>query len=177
MKQKILLSFVAVILTAISAQAYDFQYGDLYYNITSDTTVEVVRESSYPSLTDVTIPDTVYTVMGDPYIVNSIREYAFQNCSGLTSVVLPGSLTSISASVFSRCSSLTSMDIPSSVTSIGNHAFYECSGLTSISIPSSVTSIGSGAFYNCSSLASITVPSSVASIGSAAFEGTAWLNS
>ena len=41
MKHKILLSLVAVLLTALSAQAYDFQSGDLYYNITSGTTVEV----------------------------------------------------------------------------------------------------------------------------------------
>ena len=53
---------------------------------------------------------------------------------------------------------LTSVIIPSSVTSIGDWAFYD-SGLTSIVIPSSVTSIGDCAFGDCRSLTSIFVES------------------
>ncbi|MDY4745265.1 MAG: leucine-rich repeat domain-containing protein, partial [Bacteroidaceae bacterium] len=47
------------------------------------------------------------------------------------------------------CSGLTSVTIPNSVTSIGIHAFYGCSGLTSVTIPNSVTSIGDFAFSYC----------------------------
>jgi len=47
---------------------------------------------------------------------------------------------------------LSSVVIPSSVTSIGSSAFSSCYGLSSVVIPSSVTSIGSSAFYNCSPL-------------------------
>jgi uncharacterized repeat protein (TIGR02543 family) len=60
---------------------------------------------------------------------------------------------------FYDCTGLTSVAIPSSVTSIGSYAFEYCVGLTSVTIPSSVTSIGAMAFYNCSSLTSITVAS------------------
>ena len=59
------------------------------------------------------------------------------------------SVTSIGNWAFQDCSSLTSIDIPNSVTSIGNQAFWDCSSLTSVTIPNSVTSIGSAAFYNC----------------------------
>ena len=52
----------------------------------------------------------------------------------------------ISQSAFAHCSGLTSVDIPSSVTSIGDSAFDNCSGLTSVDIPNSVTSIGIYAF-------------------------------
>ena len=53
---------------------------------------------------------------------------------------------------FEDCSSMTSVIIPNSVTSIGNSAFWGCSGLTSVTIPNSVTGIETGAFHNCSSL-------------------------
>ena len=53
---------------------------------------------------------------------------------------------------FQNCTSLTSVTIPDSVTSIGNTAFLGCTSLTSITIPDSVTSIGEYAFYECNSL-------------------------
>ena len=84
---------------------------------------------------------------------------------------------SIGSSVFSDCSGLTSVTIPNSVTSIGEYAFSWCSGLTSITFPNSVTSIGYGAFYYCSGLTSVTIPNSVTSIGNYAFKGCSGLQS
>ena len=96
--------------------------------------------------------------------VTSIGEWAFYECSSLTSVTIPNSVTSIGEWAFFYCSSLTSVTIPESVTSIGNSAFEGCSSLTSITIPESVTSIGESAFGLCESLTSITIPNSVTSI-------------
>ncbi len=83
---------------------------------------------------------------------------AFSGCSGLTSVTIPGSVTSIGQYAFDGCSGLTSVTIGNSVTSIGEMAFYGCRGLTSVTIPNSVTSIGELAFYGCSGLMSVTIP-------------------
>ena len=83
-----------------------------------------------------------------PNNVTSIGEYAFQNCTGLTSITIPNSVTSIGQSAFSGCTGLTSITIPNSVTSIGRGAFSNCTGITSITIPNSVTSIGQSAFFN-----------------------------
>ena len=116
----------------------------------------------------ITIPATV-TKDGVKYTVTSIGDFAFSECSGLTSVDIPDGVTSIGNSAFSLCSDLTSVVIPDSVTSIGNDAFSWCSDLTSVVIPDSVTSIGNGAFSSCYSLTSITIPDSVTSIGNYAF--------
>ncbi len=63
----------------------------------------------------------------------------------------------IGGRAFSNCTRLTSITIPNSVTSIGDSAFYRCTSLTSITIPDSVTSIGYRAFMYCDSLARIVV--------------------
>ena len=103
--------------------------------------------------------------------IGIIGNYAFFNCSALTSISIPSSVTSIGESAFVGCSGLTSVSIPSSVTSIGESAFEGCSGLTSVSIPGSVTSIGKSAFWGCSGLTSVSIPGSVTSIANSAFRG------
>ena len=104
-----------------------------------------------------------------PNSVTRIAEGAFLGCSSLASVTIPNSVTSIGLSAFNSCSGLTSVTIPNSVTSIGDRAFSCCDGLTSITIPNSVTSIADHAFSYCSGLTSVTIPNSVTSIGSNAF--------
>ena len=69
-----------------------------------------------------------------------IGDYAFKNCSDLTSLTLPSSVTRIGDYAFKNCSGLTSLTLPSSVNEIGIYAFHGCSGLTSLTLPSSVTS-------------------------------------
>ncbi len=112
-----------------------------------------------------------------PSSVTSIYIYAFQNCSGLTSITIPNSVTSIGNYAFAGCSDLASITIPNSVTSIGNYAFSGCSGLVSITIGNSVTSIGNSAFRDCSGLTSVTIPNSVTSIGHSAFKNCSSLTS
>ena len=101
--------------------------------------------------------------------VTSIRNFAFRDCSSLSSVTIPDSVTSIGSKAFYSCSALTSIIISESVTSIWDNTFRDCSSLSSITIPDSVTSIGSYAFLNCSSLTSIIIPESVTIIGGGAF--------
>ncbi len=85
-----------------------------------------------------------------------IAKSAFSDCTGLTNVTIPDSVTSIGDYAFRGCTSLTSVTIPDSVTLIDGCAFSGCTGLTSVTIPDSVKSIRDGAFKGCSNLTSIT---------------------
>ena len=120
------------------------------------------------------------TISGE-YVIKSgtkcIATGAFTSCDSLTSITIPGSVTSIGGSMFRGCNSLTSVIIGDGVTRIDNDAFRDCSSLTSVTIPDSVTSIVYSAFAYCSSLTSITIPDSVTRIGSGAFEGCSSLTS
>ena len=64
--------------------------------------------------------------------VRGIGDYAFFECSSLTSVTIPDSVTSIEDCAFENCSSLISVTIPNSVTRIGDWAFSYCSSLTDV---------------------------------------------
>ena len=107
--------------------------------------------------------------------VTSIGAYAFQDCSGLTSIPLPSTVTNIGIRAFKGCSGLISISLPEGVTSIGEQTFYDCSSLTSIPLPKGVTSIGNHAFSGCSRLTSISLPEGVTSIGNGAFSGCSGL--
>lgn len=82
---------------------------------------------------------------------------AFSDCSGLTSIIIPNSVTNIGNAAFGRCYSLTSVSIPNSVSSIGYSAFIDCTNLSSIIISKNITTIGSYAFAHCSNLVSISM--------------------
>ena len=198
-----LFSLFVALLANIALWAYDFRFGDLYYNITSDTTVEVTYQEdwgfdNYSGLTTTIIPETI-TYDGTTYSVTSIGGSAFAQCKSLMSISIPNSVTSIGYGAFVQCYSLrsitipdgvtriqpntfidcyrlASVTIPNSVTSIENEAFYGCISLTSIAIPNSVTSIDFYAFANCTSLDSITIPSSVTYVGDVAFYNTGIYN-
>ena len=111
---------------------------------------------------------TSLTSVTIPNSVTSICSNAFNNC-GFTEITIPNSVTTIGIYAFNYCRNLTSVTIPNSVTSIDSNVFYRCISLTSITIPNSVTSIGNNAFGYCSGLTSVTIPNSVTSIGNAAF--------
>ena len=70
-----------------------------------------------------------------------VRELGLDKASVITADMLKG-YTSIGDYAFEDCTKLTSIEIPDSVTDIGYEAFQSCTNLTSVTIPDSVTSIG-----------------------------------
>lgn len=103
----------------------------------------------------------------------------------LKKVKIPSGFSSIYTSTFQGYTGLTSVEIPSTVTTILNQAFYRCSGISvvglvgcgGIELPNTLTSIQSTAFSQCTGLTSVTIPSSVTSIGDSCFNGCTHLSS
>jgi len=122
-------------------------------------------------------PNAKATKYKIPNSVIIIGQYAFRDCTGLTSVKIPNSVTYIGRLAFSGCTGLTSVKIPNSVAYIGRLAFYGCTGLTSVSIGNSVMEIGELAFNGCTDLTSIEIPEGVTRIGGSAFSGCTGLTS
>ena len=114
-------------------------------------------------ITDLIIPDGV----------TSIGNYAFCNCTSLTSVTIGNSVTSIGSSAFDGCSSLTSITIPDSVTSIGSNLFDSCINLKVVTISEKITNIPELTFLYCENLRTVIIRGLITSIGGYAFE---WCN-
>ena len=91
----------------------------------------------------------------------------FQNCTGLSSVSLGTSVTSIGASAFEGCTALSSIVFPDSLRTIGEKAF-KSSGLASLDTKN-VTQIDTDAFRACTLLETVVFGSPLVSIGDTAF--------
>ena len=100
------------------------------------------------TITRVELPKTIKTVSG------------FANCTALKSITIPEGTETIGG--FSG-SGLESIVIPNSVTTIGARAFYDCTALKSVTLPKNenFTAIRDRTFYNCTALTECIVPSSV----------------
>lgn len=126
-------------------------------NGNANNTVSVSIDEDYP-LAAVNIPSTIRNG-NETYTVTSIANNAFEGW-GITSVVIPNTVTSIGNYAFDECMNLTSATIGSSVETIGDYAFTSCNKLTSLSFGSSLTTIGKDVFYGCSKLTEINIDNS-----------------
>ena len=164
---KQILLTIAVLLFSSTANAYDFEVDGIKYYILSkeDFTVGISGKTEN-SGENIVIPSVV-NYGGNEYSVTSIGDYAFEDCSSLTSITIPNSVTSIKTCAFENCTSLTNVTFEenSQLITIGCAAFRLCSSLIGIEIPRSVTTIGYCAFDNCTSLTSMEIPNSVIYIG------------
>lgn len=88
----------------------------------------------------------------DIHAIRTLPDFAFENCTSLTSVTIPGHVERIPIGSFKGCVSLQSVTLYDECNVIGESAFEGCSNLTEINL-SGVSEVGEKAFYNCSSLA------------------------
>ena len=123
----------------------------------------VTIDDCVPNATEVIIPESI-----DGYPVTKIGSYAFAECTVLSVLVLPESITHIDVGAFEECA-FQSIIIPEGVVNIGIFAFKNCTALEHISLPTGITKINQEMFANCTSLKSITMPDGITSIGYKAF--------
>ena len=87
---------------SISASADVVEVDGIYYNLVSKGNVAEVTEGDKEYSGSITIPSSI-KVNDAKYTVTSIGSYAFQSCSGLTSITIPNSVTSIGNLAFYGC--------------------------------------------------------------------------
>jgi len=134
---------------------YDGVSNGIYYRIIDSNAVSVTfKDNNYNSYSgSVTIPSSV-SINGKTYQVTEVGYNAFKDCSGLTSVTIPSSVTKIAPQAF-RNTGLTSLNLPDGLQYIGSAAFTDCKGLSSLTVPASVAHIGNGAFAGCDGIANL----------------------
>ncbi|MBR2731771.1 MAG: leucine-rich repeat protein, partial [Clostridia bacterium] len=76
----------------------------------------------------------------------SIGERAFNNCTALTKLTVPGNVATIGAYAFSGCTGITQATLQSGVSAISNNAFENCSGMVKITVPESTVTFGADIF-------------------------------
>ena len=94
--------------------------------------------------------------------VTSIHSYAFDNCSGVTKIILPDSIKTIESFAFFSCGMLE-ISIPASVSTIGASAFYGCKALKKLPLPEGLKTI-SRQMFAYSGVQAVYIPASVTSI-------------
>jgi len=110
----------------------------------------------------VVIPSTIF---GFP--ITSIGTNVFFNCTNLTGVTLPNTVTNLENSAFAGCTALTSVVVPGGA--VGSGAFSNCVALTNAILADNITSIADSEFSDCSALTTIIIPGGVTNIGDFAF--------
>ena len=164
---KNVLTIILLMVTTVTTYAYDFSEvcstgQTLYYNILSDSTVEVTHKGcrvfvwKYGPF-DFDHYDTIYYDNGSygrglSYGPPVIIEDKPTGVIVIPAIVNGYLVTSIGAHAFHECNNITKVVIPNGVNNISNKAYYGCSGIDSLYIGSGVVSIGSEAFRGCTAL-------------------------
>ena len=188
--------------TSIGDNAFSGCNNELMANVIVTDMADFLNNEIIPSIKSyinktITLLDSEGNEIKDfriPDNVTTIGESAFYHCSGLTSVIFPEGVTSISWNAFEGCNDelkakvvVTDMAVFCNNKIIGLIREYVRKPVTLIGIggneikeyiiPDDVTTIGNSAFYHCSGLTSVTIPSSVTYIDGEAFSSCSGLTS
>ena len=103
-----------------------------------------------------------------PASIESIGDSAFEE-SGLTEILIPGSVKSVGVYLFAHCASLKKVTIEDGLEATNTYMFLGCSALTEVNLPSTLKTLGSSTFTTCTALKSVALPAGLETIGNDAF--------
>ena len=128
----------------------------------STQTVKVTNIGGPWTTGDVVLPDSVTTdsypgYAGETMPVVSIDANACDEVAGITSIVIPSTVTGIGNNAFKNATNLRRVQLPNSLTSLGVYAF-EHTAIDSVTIPGGITKLPSGLFFDCDRLRYVSLP-------------------
>ena len=181
MKARVLNIVAAILFAAVLTGCSKLRAGDKFTAVSDGVEFQyevIVSRMNYVRVVPlsgnlsgaITIPSTV-SYEKDDFLVTQIGENAFRDCSGITSVALPKTLSTIEASAFAGCTSLESINTPQPLSVIGDYAFDGCVSLKEFSLDASISTLGKGCFRSCISLKTVEFPTSFTEIPEEAFYG------
>lgn len=163
-------------LSSFTDTSFLFDYGLANIHVSPDNTK--YTDAGCNVLMERTGGIVVLGCKGSTFSSNSMRTIgtkAFNECSGLTTVHLPNSVSKIESSAFYNCNDLYDLYL-GNVSYIGANAFYSCGALRNVIIPDTVTTLGNLCFESCNVLSAVTIGSKVSTIGNRIFDRCYKLN-
>lgn len=109
------------------------------------------------------------------YPTGNYNNYAFEGLAGISGVILPKTLTSLTQRAFRNCVNLRYVDFTSSpgIKTVEYMTFYGCSTLESLKCGTGVTKLDTECVENCSVFKTLSLPGiAMPTLGYAAFRGT-----
>jgi hypothetical protein len=101
--------------------------------------------------------------------VTGIGQNFLRGAQSITSLIMPGSISSIGSNVCYLCTGLGALTVPAGVTNIESGAFAVCAGLTNITIANGATTTGDYTFVACSGITHVRFPASLLHFGIQSF--------
>ncbi len=142
--------------TNLATSGYVELFGEVTAGEQNYLTIEKVKTSATG---DLEIP-AYYN--GIP--IKEIKKYAFEDCTKITSIIIPDTVTKIENSAFNGCTGLKSVTFGKGIQTIERYAFYGCKSLESVNITASLKTLGDSAFRGCDALKTVTLPATLQTV-------------
>tara|TARA_Y100000992_G_scaffold77162_1_gene48831 strand:+ start:15444 stop:18350 length:2907 start_codon:yes stop_codon:yes gene_type:complete len=136
--------------------------------------LEIIDDYAFFNCVKLTNLDSLYF---NNFVIKTIGNYTFSNCSSLQYFIFPNTVTSIGNNIFDNCNNLEFVELNNNITTVPNEAFKNCNSLLSVVFKEGLLNINNSSFINCNSLNILDFPESLINIGESAFENCITLSS